>query len=358
MDLLTHALASFSLARAVFPRSGKAGAIIAIIAGTLPDISWIAMLFGPSTYLSWHKTYTQSILAAFLIASVFSAVFLVVIFNAGGIGFSIPTVNGGQVPKEGQAIYKYVSRIAFAVCFLPSLSAVLLHIAMDALQSDGVMLLWPFSSKRFAADWLPNVDPILLAILFAAIAIPELFRLITSEIGAKSKGPRGRRGAIIGFAAMLLYIAVRALPHANAIAALEARTYRDEPPRCVAALPLSASPFEWLGVVETERALHEVPIDLLSKDPLDPERAQTDYKPEPSPALDAALHTSTARRFLASTRFPKASVVSTLTGFRVTLRSYPYNMGNEAFGRRVQALINTDSQGKILSESLAWDPAP
>ena len=358
MDLLTHALASFALARAFFPRTGKTGATIAIIAGTLPDVSWIAALFGPSAYLSWHKTYTHSILAAFLIALIFLALPLAVFLTHGSIAIATAVPAGENPPTDAHGIYRYVKRVVGNTFFLAPLSAALLHLALDSAQSDGVMLFWPFNSKRFTADWLPNLDPILLTILFAAIAIPELFRLITSEIGAKSKGPRGRRGAIIGLAIMLLYITVRALPHANAVAAVEARTYRDEVPRRVAALPLSASPFEWLGVVETERAWHEVPIDLLSKDALDPERAQTDYKPEPSPALDAALYTSTARRFLASTRFPKASVVSTLTGFRVTLRSYPYNIGNEAFGRRVQVHIDTDAQGKIISEYLAWDPYP
>ena len=356
MDLLTHALASFALARAIFPRTGKAGAIIAITTGTLADISWIAVLFGPSAYLSWHRTYTHSILAALVIAFILPAIFLTIFLLTGAIGIPIKPVDGD--PGDFQAARKNARRRTVDTLFTIPLFAALLHLAIDAAQADGVMLLWPFSSKRFAADCLPGLDPVLLTIFFAAVAIPELFRLITSEIGAKYKGPRGRRGAIIGLAVMLLYIGVRALLHSNAVAALEARTYRDEPLRRVAALPISASPVEWLGVVETERALHQIPIDLLSKDALDPERAQTDYKPEPSPALDAALHTSTARRFLASTRFPKASVVSTVTGFRVALRSYPYNIGNEALGRRVQPLIDTDAQGKIISEYLAWDPYP
>jgi len=355
MDPLTHALASFTLARAFFPRAGKASAATAVIAGTLPDISLLATFFGPSAYLSWHKTYTHSLLAALLITSLFPAIFLAIRFGIGTTGISVPQTDGHEVLDNSPLITKYRKRVKLDLLFAAPLSAVLLHLAMDALQSDGVMLLWPFSSKRFAADWLPNLDPILLTILVAAIAIPELFRLITSEIGAKAKGHRGKRGAIIGLVVLLLYIATRALLHANAVVALEARTYRDEPPRRVAALPISASPFEWLGVVETERALHEVSIDILSRDEVDPERAETDYKPEPSLALDAALNTSTARCFLASTRFPKASAVSTLTGSRVNLRSYPYSSNSGFASRRVQALIDMDSQDKILSESLAWD---
>jgi len=355
MDPLTHALASFTLARALFPRAGIAAAATAVIAGTLPDISWFAVFFGPSAYLSWHKTYTHSILAALLITSLFPAIFLAIRFGIGTTGISVPQTDGHEVLDNSPAIAKYVKRVKLDLLFAAPLSAVLLHLAMDALQSDGVMLLWPFSSKRFAADWLPDLDPVILTTLIAAIAVPELFRLISSEIGAQSKGPRGRRGALIGFTVLFLYIGLRAILHTNAVAALEARTYRDESPRRVAALPISASPFEWLGVVETERALHEVSIDILSRDEVDPERAETNYKPEPSLALDAALNTSTARCFLASTRFPKASVVSTLTGFRVNLRSYPYNSNSGFASSRVQALIDMDSQDKILSESLAWD---
>ncbi|HZC66688.1 MAG TPA: hypothetical protein VE545_08960, partial [Candidatus Dormibacteraeota bacterium] len=82
----------------------------------------------------------------------------------------------------------------------------------------------------------------------------------------------------------------------------------------------------------------------------------TTYKPEPSPALEAARNSAVARRFLLAARFPRASVEKTPDGYYVTLRDFPFTRDSSS-GPRVQALIDTDPSGKILSEELAWVPA-
>src|SRR5262249_4702916 len=114
------------------------------------------------------------------------------------------------------------------------------------------------------------------------------------------------------------------------------------------------SPITWTGVIETERALHEVTVSVAASSSFDPESARTSYKPEPSPALDAALRTATARRFVAATRFPKASVEKTLEGYRVLIRAFPNDV-DSAFEPSVRALIEANSSGKITSEELQWD---
>jgi hypothetical protein len=87
----------------------------------------------------------------------------------------------------------------------------------------------------------------------------------------------------------------------------------------------------------------------------EPDSAVTSYKPEPSPALDAARDSAVARRFLQVARFPKATVEKTPEGFHIILRALPYSRGVTS-GLRVHAQIDTDSSGKILSQELAWDP--
>src|SRR5258707_180240 len=172
--------------------------------------------------------------------------------------------------------------------------------------------------------WLPRLDLWILGILLAGILLPALSRLVTEEIGARSKGPRGKVGASLSLAAMILYIVLRFVLHGNAVAALESRTYRGESPRKVAAFPASGSPFRWVGIVETASALHEVEIDVGPGASFDPGAAITSYKPEPSPAPDAARDTAVARRFLQVARFPKATVEKTPAGFHIILRAFPY----------------------------------
>ena len=178
--------------------------------------------------------------------------------------------------------------------------------------------------------------------------------LVTEEIGARSKGPRGRIGASLALAAVILYIGVRFVLHGNALAAMASRTYRGESPRRIAAFADSVSPFRWHGIIETESALHDTEVAVGPAASFDSESAITTYKPESSPALDAARNSAVAHRFLQVARFPKASVEKTPEGFHVILRDFP-STRDAHFGWRVEALIDTDASGKILSQKLAWD---
>jgi membrane-bound metal-dependent hydrolase YbcI (DUF457 family) len=331
LDPLTHALASYTLKRAAFPRISGAATIAVVLAGVIADVDFLSSYFGPSAYLTFYRTSFHSLLAALLLSLLVTLPF-----------FFFKSKNA-----ENQT-----SR---ATIFIAALAAALLHLLLDVLQSAGIELFWPFSARRIALDWLPPLDLWVLAILLAGILLPLLSGLVTEEIGARSKGPRGRLGASLALAALILYLVVRIIYHGSAIAALESRTYRGELPRKVAAFAESSSPLRWHGIVETERALHEVEVPVGPGADFDPASATTSYKPEPSPALDAARNSAVARRFLQVARFPKATVEKTAEGYHVILRDFPYNCGASC-GWRVQAFIDTDPAGKILSQELAWLP--
>jgi len=331
MDPLTHALASYTLKRAAFPRVARSTTISMLLAGTIADIDLLSKFAGPSAFLSFYRTYFHSLLAAVLHSLVITLLL--------------------YLRKRAQTENSPPPLGVFAA----ALAAYLLHLLMDLCQSAGVELFWPFSPRRFALDWLPHLDLWILGILLAGILFPTLSRLVTEEIGAKSKGPRGKVGASLALAAMILYVVLRFVLHGNALAALESRSYRGESPRKTAAFPESGSPFRWLGIVETVSALHEVEVDVSPGASFNPDAALTSYKPEPSPALDAARDTAVARRFLQVARFPKATVEKTPGGFHIILRAFPYSRVVSP-GLRVHALIDTDPSGKILSQELAWDP--
>jgi inner membrane protein len=327
VDPLTHGLASYALKRAAFPRVARLVTLAILLAGTIADLDSLSEYFGPSAFLNWHRTYFHSLFAAFLLALLVSVPFLLSNRRSAGTQTPLLTV------------------------FKPALAAAVLHLVMDTCQNEGLELFWPFSARRFALDWVAHLDLWLLAILLAGIFLPMLSGLVTDEIGAKSKGPRGRVGAFLALATMLLYLAVRFAMHHSAMAALQSRTYRGEQPRRVAAFAESSSPFRWHGIVETESALHDVEVDVGPGAGFDAESAVTSYKPESSPALDAARNSAVAQRFLQVARFPRATVEKTPEGFQVLLRDY-----TPTSGWHVEALIISDPSGKILSQELIWDP--
>jgi inner membrane protein len=331
VDPLTHALASYALKRAAFPSATRSTTIAMLIAGTIADIDLLSAYVSPSAFLTFYRTYAHSLLAALLFSLLATLPFF--LRKSSRLDNPIPPI----------------------LIFIAALSASILHLILDLCQSTGVELFWPISPRRFALDWLANVDLWILGILLVGILLPALSRLVTEEIGAKSKGPRGRVGASLSLAAIVLYIVLRFVLHGNALAALESRTYRGESARKAAAFPESNSPFRWQGIVETESALHEVEIHVGPTASFDPDSVVTSYKPEPSPALDAARDTPIAQRFLQAARFPKATVEKTPDGFHIVLRDFPYSLAASS-GLRLHAQIETDPSGKVLSQELAWDP--
>jgi membrane-bound metal-dependent hydrolase YbcI (DUF457 family) len=347
VDIVTHGLASLAVARGFFPRSGKAAVASAVLAGTIANIDWFSSYFGPSAYLAWHGTYTHSILAAILISAVFPAILLASLLTS-DIRIETELLTGKAVSFDVRATRKLILGT-----FLAPLCAALLHIAMDACQSDGVALFWPFSSKRIAADWLPGIDPWILTILIACIALPELLRLVSSEIGAKSKKPRGQTGAIIGLALVLVYVGARATLHSNVLALMESRTFHGETPRRVNAFPESLSILTWHGIVETESALNEMEVDAASADTFDADASVRQFKPDPSPALDAARNTVVARRFLSCAQIPKASIEKTETGYVVVLRDLRYAASGET-AHEIAAVIELDPNNQVTSQELVW----
>jgi inner membrane protein len=330
VDVFTHALASVAVARVAIPRAPHLAWAPIILAGTIPDLDELSALAGPSSYLRWHHTYTHSVAAAALITTLAAALYFVL------------------KPKIEAPVATALPRVVLSLFVIN-----LIHLAIDVSQSDGVTVLWPFTSRRFAMDWLARIDPWIIAILVAAILLPELLRLVSAEIGSKEKSPRGRVGALLGLVVILLYIGARAALHSNAVAAIEARSYRGESPRRAAAFPESASPFHWHAIAETNRALYELTVNEVPGANFDPEAAVVLFKPESSPALERARQSEAAIKFLGVARFPRASIEKTQEGYEVQLRDLRCAVAAET-RRELAVLVETDRAGNLRTNDLVW----
>jgi membrane-bound metal-dependent hydrolase YbcI (DUF457 family) len=336
VDPGTHVLASLALARGFFPRWPWSFLLAVVLAGTLADIDLLTVLFGPSAYLSGRNTWTHSIAGVLVIAAICSL-----------IGISLRS-RKTVLQKPGSAPTTFPA-IFFATCL-----AATVHVCMDLATSSGISVLWPFRPTRFACDILPATDPWILSLLVAGLVLPELFRLVGSEIGAKDKAPRGRNGALIALAFACLYIGTRVTLHGDAVAQLDAHSYRGETPRRIAALPDSLTIFTWHGIVETasQICMPEVPATVGVR--FDPETAFCIHKPEPSPALTAAQHTEAAQKFLAATRFPKASVEVDPWGkeTQVILRNMAVAKDPSRYDLSVQVAF--DPSDRVMSQRIVW----
>jgi membrane-bound metal-dependent hydrolase YbcI (DUF457 family) len=305
-----------------------------ILAGIAPDIDELSALAGPSSYLRWHHTYMHSLAAVALITALAATACLTL----------KPKIAASTVASTSSTVLSL-----FAVNVL--------HLTLDACQSDGIAALWPFTPRRFGGDLLARIDPWIIAILVAAILLPELLRLVSAEIGSKDKSPRGRMGAALGWVVIFLYIGARATLHSNVIATIDARSYRGESPRRVAAFPEPASPIHWRAIVETDRALHELTVNEMPGASFDPEAGIVLFKPESSPMLERARQSAAAKTFLSVARFPKASIEKTPEGYKVQLRDLRY-VATLNTRREIAVLVETDPAGNLRSDELVWAGDP
>lgn len=326
MDIATHALASFALARGFFPRRRWSTVLGTILAGTIADIDSLSLLFGPAAYFVSHRTLMHSVLG------VLAIILLSILFTR---------YLAKQSPEP------------LAVILLPLALSAVLHVALDLLQSEGVALLWPFRHKRYAGDSLPSIDLWILALLLTGILVPELFRLVSTEIGVKDKTPRGRNGALLALALIAAYIGARVLFHWGSTALLDPHSYKGESARRVGAFPDALSIFTWHGVVETQSFLCQVAVPAGLGRSFDPESADCLHKPELSPELTAAQQTDVAREYVQAVPFPRAIVGRTRDGYEVVIRSMR-DLAEKEYRHRLAARIVLDSRYGVSAEEFVW----
>ncbi len=302
-----------------------------LFAGVIADLDFVSANFGPSAYLRWNRTATHSIAFILVLAL---ATFLFSLLLRGN-------------PRASWAGFSWATITAAAT----------LHILMDVLQADPVAPFWPFSARHFSFDIAPAIDPWLIVVLAAAILLPELFRLVSDEIGSRAKRPRGRNGAIAGLAFAIIYFALRAQFHGNVTVSLEARTVSGEIPRRVAAFPDSVSPFLWHSVVETDPALYLSTQRSMGGEVSYASGVTTLRKPEPSPALSAAQTSAAAVEFLQTARFPKATVEQETEGLSVEINDLK-DQAMKTSNRAIFADITLDKSAKVISSELQWQKTP
>ncbi len=326
MNFLTHALLSLALARGFFARRGWSVLVGMLIAGTLADADWISVWFGPAAYLAARGTFTHSLLGTLVI-------------------IGIAALAARALDRQGRETWQVL--LAAAAC------AAIAHVIFDLCQSGGVALLWPFRGTRFALDWLPNFDPWIFVLLLAGVVLPEFFGLVSLEIGAKNKAPRGRRSALAVLSLIVLYIGTRGVLHFSSTAALDAHSYRGESPRRVAAFADTLSVFAWHGVVETQSYLCLVEVPASASDSFDAESATCLHKPEESPVLAAVQKSAVGRQFLSSAIIPRAAVDKIQNGYVVVIRDLR-DVAEQQTRHRVVARIYLDSSANLLGEEINW----
>lgn len=272
MDNITHSLTGLALARAGLNRYSPHAVALLVISANAPDVDILAGFKGPLTYFEYHRGYTHSLLGLPVMALL--CVLVISLF--------------------------FRQKLPWGKAWLLGCVGVGSHLLLDWTNSYGTRLLLPFSSRWFHLDCTALYDGWIMAALVFAAIWPSFSRLVSREIGSKENS--GRVLAICALSFFALFDCARLLLHARAVSQLEARLFENAPPLETAAMPKAFSPFEWAGIVETERTYEALPVNDFGD--LDSASAEIFFKPPEDPAIAAAETTEPFRFGRYFSRFP------------------------------------------------------
>ncbi len=353
MEPVTHFLTGACLSRAGFNRKTALATVTMVLAAEAPDID-IAVYFAKGGIIGFahHRGITHTLIGIpFVCALVLAIVYLFHRWRArvtkdvpAGCPACPPGVASGSPanPRWG---------LLYGLALIAGYS----HILLDYTNSYGVRPFEPFHNQWYSWDIVSIIEPTILAALILGLVLPALFALINEEIGARSRGPRGRAGAIVALVVVLFIWGFRDFEHRRAVAALDARLYHGADPERVSAYPYMINPFKWMGVIETEAFFENMTVDSTSGD-VDPDgRAVTRYKPEETPVTLAAKKSYLGRVYLDWAQYPMTETEpATVDGPRgpqpgYVVRFYDLRyMYPERTGTPLGAFVELDDQLNVL----------
>jgi inner membrane protein len=313
VEPFTHAFTSLALARAAGRRLPRFGTAMMMVSGVTPDLDYASYLGGAGAFLQFHRSALHSVAGSAVMACAVASAFCAL---------------DKRMPPKKKAPNQTFSPLdfwaAFAVCAVGAAG----HILLDVASGVGVQLLWPFHAHWTSWDLINDLDLWALLLLIVGLLMPLLFGLVSEEVGERKKGPRGSRAAIVTLALFAAYLGARANLHGRAVDMIFSREYHGRVALSAAAFPESSAPFQWRGIAVTDNTAEEVNVPLGPGDEMDPDRSVTVFKPEDSPALDAAEKTAAARKFLVYAKVPFARVERVEAGYRVEVHDLRFPEGD------------------------------
>jgi inner membrane protein len=343
MEPITHFLTGACIGRAGLNRKTAYATLAAVLASEAADVDVLWALRGPVEELKHHRGITHTFIAAPVVAGVVvGAVWLFDRWREARRIRKIATASarpGTSAPDEGTQIEDGAfpplrqepncrsfdslrslgmtghggivvgSQEPVPLClrpqpvrwgwvYLSALLSALSHLFLDWTNNYGLRPFFPFNPRWYAGSFMFIAEPLLWALLLAALVMPWLFGLIGGEIGARRKPFRGQGWAIFALSGMALLWCWRWAEHAQALAMVENTQITAAPVKRVAIEPYPVNPFRWHAILETEDYYQTAEIDTRAGSIDTDQRRDVLFKPASTAATEAAKRTPLGRVYL------------------------------------------------------------
>jgi len=334
------------MGRAGFNRKSALTTLTMVLAAEAADIDVVWAFKSSTAGLQHHRGITHSFVGVpFVAAAVLALVYFI---------HRLMRRKAGSIKDRGQPPIRWGYLYLFA-----SLAA-LSHLPLDYSTAYGIRLFEPFNYRWYSWDIVYILDPMIWLVLIAGLALPALFGLINQEIGARSKGPRGRAAAITALVCLLLIWGVRDYQHHRVLSAMNSVLYQQAAPQRVAAYPYMINPFRWHGVVETADFFATIPVTSLAPE-IEESQSRIFYKPEETDVTRAAKASYFGQVYLDWAVFPfvqQQKLEGDERGFLVDFQdlryTYPDSRGKTPLGG--YALLSPDL--RVVEEGMNSSKSP
>jgi inner membrane protein len=347
MEPITHFLTGACIGRAGLNRKTAYATLAAVLAAEAADIDVFWGLAGPVEELKHHRGITHTFVAVPVVAA--AAVGLVWLIDRGvrawrkrksavgsdpnertPVGVSgfppIPQKDAermghpaGSAPNErtpvevrglppirkerewmGHPVQDLLARqkIRWGWLYLTALISAMSHLMLDWTNNYGLRPFFPFNPRWYAGDLVFIAEPVIWALLAAALLIPALLGLVSGEIGARRTPFRGRGWAIFALTGIVLLWGWRWAEHGRARMLVENAQIASAPVKRMAFEPYPINPFRWHAILETDAYYQTAEINTRTGEIVSDPQADVIYKPRETAATLAAKRTLLGQVYL------------------------------------------------------------
>ena len=298
MEPITHFLTGACIGRAGLNRKTAYATLAAVLAAEAADIDVLGGLAGPVEGLKHHRGITHTFLAVPLVAA--AAVGMVWLFDRWrrtrrSRKANPPNQNAKAPPALPTAPQQ---ALRWGWLYLTALLSALSHLLLDWTNNYGLRPCFPVNTRWYAGSFVFIAEPVLWALLLAALVIPALLGLIGGEIGVRRKAFRGRGWAIFALTGMVLLWGWRWAEQGRARMLVENAEITTAPVKRMALEPYPINLFHWHAILETAEYYQTAEINTLSGEIVSDPRQDVLYKPAATAATEAAKRTLLGQVYL------------------------------------------------------------
>jgi inner membrane protein len=284
MEPITHFLTGACIGRSGLNRKTAYATLAATLAAEAADLDVLWGFRGPVEGLKHHRGITHTLIGAPVVAAVIVGVVALLHFAR-------------KRRPDAQPVQ-------WGWLYATALIAALSHILLDWTNNYGVRPFFPFNPRWYEGDLVFIAEPILWALFALALIMPAIFGLTDREIGARRKRFRGRGWAIFALTGMVALWGWRWFEQSQARTLLSHTQVTSAPVVRVAFEPYPVNPWRWHAILETPNYYRTVEINTLTGAIDSDSNADILYKPESTPATEAAKRTLLGQVYLDWSSWP------------------------------------------------------